>query len=327
MMTSGTTINPYKAEHIIPMDKIYEKLGTNLEVMSYRGSQAHDMYTPKSDPNSIDDVDLIGFKVAPTSHYLGLTEWGSRGTMDFWVDEFDIVVYELQKAFGLLLNGNPNILSILWTDPIFASPIGYEILFNRKLFISKNAYHSFAGYAQAQLQKMESRDPADLRKYMAVNYEMKHRGIHPTDQIIPVVDIVNMTGEMMDVVRWSDEKLKASYSSYLKKGENLGYMGDKRKKLVLENGYDSKNAAHCIRLLKMCREFLEDGEMRVKRTKDRDELLRIKAGKWALVDIKMYAEDLFQQTKTAYERSTLPPQPDRKGAEALLIKLLREGIK
>ena len=73
------------------------------------------------------------------------------------------------------------------------------------------------------------------------------------------------------------ERLLAANASYQKKGENIGYLGDKRKQLVLEHGYDSKNAAHLIRLLRMCKEFLATGEMIVFRP-DAAELLDIKKG-------------------------------------------------
>jgi hypothetical protein len=63
-----------------------------------------------------------------------------------------------------------------------------------------------------------------------------------------------------------------------------GY-GDKRKQLVLRHGYDSKNAAHLIRLLRMCVEFMKNGELVVSRP-DAAELLDIKAGKWTLEQVK-----------------------------------------
>jgi hypothetical protein len=43
---------------------------------------------------------------------------------------------------------------------------------------------------------------------------------------------------------WSSDKLIQRLASYRRKGENIGYMGEKRKSLVLRHGYDAKNAAH-----------------------------------------------------------------------------------
>ena len=44
-----------------------------------------------------------------------------------------------------------------------------------------------------------------------------------------------------------------------------GYMGQKRRELVRRVGYDDKNAAHLIRLLRMGIEFLTEGTIYVER--------------------------------------------------------------
>jgi hypothetical protein len=118
------------------------------------------------------------------------------------------------------------------------------------------------------------------------------------------------------------DKLITRLRHFQKKGESIGYMGDKRKRLVLEHGYDSKNAAHLIRLLRMCKEFMETGELGVYRIADRDELLSIKRGEWPLTQVKELATQLFEEAKEAKERSTLPDEPDYAKAEGLLIDLL-----
>jgi hypothetical protein len=112
----------------------------------------------------------------------------------------------------------------------------------------------------------------------------------------------------------------------MKKGENLGYLGDKRKHLVLEHGYDAKNAAHCIRLLRMAGEYLRTGEMIVFRP-DAEELLEIKRGRWALPRIKAHADELMIRMREAREHSPLPEEPDRDRAERLLIHLLDEAMR
>ena len=111
----------------------------------------------------------------------------------------------------------------------------------------------------------------------------------------------------------------------MKKGENLGYLGDKRKQLVLEHGYDSKNAAHCVRLLRMAGEYLRTGELIVHRP-DADELLEIKRGKWGLSRVKAHADELFAGMRGARDTSPLPEEPDRQAAEALLVKIVRESV-
>lgn len=295
-------------------------------LLNYRGSVAHNMYVPKNDPKHIDDIDLIGFCFGPPEHYLGLTEWGSRGTLEVKDDPYDVVLYEIRKAFSLLLQGNPNIMSVLWTNPshhILTTDWSRRILDNKHLFLGKHVHAAFAGYANSQLVRMESREPAEVREYLGVTAELKRRGKHPNHrgQIIePPSD------HPVHFNDWGDDKLLARLTSFQKKGENLGYMGDKRKQLVLEHGYDSKNAAHLIRLLRMGIEFLETGEMQVYRIADREELLAIKRGEWKLEDIKSLSTELFEKAKQARDKSSLPEGPDFKGAEKLLVNILREKL-
>jgi len=219
------------------------------------------------------------------------------------------------------------VLGMLWTDPQFIiseTGAGRLLRANRHLFVGKHVYNAFAGYAHGQMEKMETRDPADLRLYVAVTNEAKRRGIHPNHKG-DRFDIPLVSGEDLDAQAWGNERIQAAIASYHKKGENIGYMGDKRKQLVLRHGYDSKNAAHLIRLLRMCKEFLATGEMTVLRP-DAVELLEIKRGAWPLEQVKRHAESLFEECKAARDASTLPNEPDRAAVNKLLFQILKEHI-
>jgi len=306
------------------------KIPGGTMLLAYRGSIAHNMYVPNTDPNSIDDVDLMGFVVGPEECYLGLSEWGSRGTKEYKEAQYDCVFYELRKAVSLLLQGNPNILGTLWLreeDYLFKSGAAKELIKNRHLFIGKHVYNAFAGYAHAQLEKMESRDPAELREYMAVTAELKHRGIHPNHKGEVFPEPKRDTGESRDAANWGTDVLLQRLKHYQKKGENIGYLGEKRKGLVLEHGYDSKNAAHLIRLLRMCKEFMQTGELQVYRTTDAAELLDIKRGKWTLTQIKEHSTGLFEECRAARDKSELPNEPERAAVEKLVVSILRNALR
>jgi predicted nucleotidyltransferase len=101
-----------------------------------------------------------------------------------------------------------------------------------------------------------------------------------------------------------------------------GYMGEKRKKLVEKFGYDTKNAAHMIRILRMGIEFLHDGELNVQR-EDATELLAIKHGEWSLEKVKLESERLFRRAEDAYDRSTLPVKPDRERVNEIAVEVAR----
>lgn len=229
-------------------------------LLGYRGSIAHGMYIPQSDPDSIDDKDIMGICIPELDNYLGFGKFEQKEKM---YKEWDSVVYEIRKFFRLLLKANPNVMSLLWLEPnmyITRTPIGNQILENRELFVSKKAYHSFNGYAYGQFKRM-------------THFKFE------------------------------------------------GYMGEKRKQLVERFGYDTKNAAHLIRLLRMGIEFLTEGRLYVHR-KDSEQLLAIKRGEWTLDKVKEESEHLFRLAEEAYVSSKLPSEPNYKEAESLLISII-----
>lgn len=101
-----------------------------------------------------------------------------------------------------------------------------------------------------------------------------------------------------------------------------GYMGEKRKSLVQRYGYDTKNASHLIRLLRMGIEFLTTGELIVLREHDATELLDIKKGEWSLERVKEESSRLFILAEEAYVRSTIPINVDENKIDKLCVEIL-----
>jgi hypothetical protein len=120
---------------------------------------------------------------------------------------------------------------------------------------------------------------------------------------------------MMEVVKRYRGERRRFYSG--------GYMGQKRRELVRRVGYDAKNAAHLIRLLRMGIEFLVEGTLNVERA-DAPELLSIKRGEWSLDKVKEESERLFTLAQEAYVRSSLPAEPDREKAERLCVGMIAD---
>jgi predicted nucleotidyltransferase len=248
----------------------YPELSTRCILAGYRGSIAHGMYVKPSEPTSIDDKDVMYVCVPNIDYYYGFAPgFGSNkvfptnGTREIKRDEWDIVVYEAKKFIGLLAQGNPNVLAMLWLEPnlyITKTPAGEMLLNNRNLFVGRHVYKSFVGYAYSQL----------------------HRMTHNAFE---------------------------------------GHMGEKRKALVQKFGFDCKNGAHLIRLLRMGIEFLKDGELYVLR-EDASQLLEIKKGEWTLEQVKSEADRLFIAAETAYQNSTLPSKPDYAKINKLSIDII-----
>jgi len=165
------------------------------------------------------------------------------------------------------MKSNPNVLGLLWLPENFylhIKPAGQTLIDNRNLFVSKQAYHSFSGYAYSQLKRM-------------------------------------------------------THLSY------AGYMGVKRKALVDKFGYDTKNAAHCIRLFRMGIEFLTDGELHVVR-EDASQLIQIKQGQWPLSKVQREADKLFKKMEEAYINSKLPDKVNFDMVNELVINTLKQGL-
>lgn len=231
-------------------------------LLGHMGSHSHGTYIPAKN-GGIDDIDVMGIIVPPKDYYYGIKKFEQ---VNQFVEEYDLILYEIQKYFHLLLKNNPNVIGLLWLEPnlyIKNTELGKNLIKNRDIFSSKLAYKSFSGYAYSQLRKME----------------------HAACE---------------------------------------GYMGQKRRELVEKFGYDCKNAAHLIRLLRMGMEFLSTGEMNVMRH-DSGQLIDIKQGKYTLDQIKSLAEDLFKKTENAFLASKLPNQPDYEKANKLLIETI-EGM-
>lgn len=311
-------LSPEQASNLLP---------GGLISLCWRGSVAHGMYVPKNDPDSIDDKDVMGIYVAPLEHYLG---FGRREVYEQWEGEWDCVFYELRKFIGLLLNCNPNVLSLLWLKPtgvIYESPLGERLRAHRDLFVTKQAYHSFSGYAHAQFKKMISFNQEAQIFMKQLEDQLVSFGIDPDSadaghalRALNGNPFVGATTEMMEVVKRFRGERRRFYSG--------GYMGKKRRELVRRVGYDAKNAAHLIRLLRMSIEFLTEGTLYVERA-DAAELLDIKRGAWPLEKVKAEAERLFQLAQDAYVRSSLPAEPDRARAERLCVEMISEyhGVK
>lgn len=235
-----------------------------IVLLEQTGSYAHGTRIPP-EGDGIDDIDAMGVVLPSRQNIIGLREWGSRGTKEIKKAPLDIVLYDFRKFIGLLLNGNPNVLGMLWPADdciLYNSPAGETILSMRPHFVGKHVYNAFIGYAHAQLKKM-----------------------------------------------------------YATEGAFEGYMGEKRKALVLKHGYDTKNAAHLVRLLEMGIEFLQTGTLRVRRP-NADRLVSIKRGEVSLAEIRAQSEELFILAKEAVTASKLPEEPNRTAVEVIMVNML-----
>lgn len=89
--------------------------------------------------------------------------------------------------------------------------------------------------------------------------------------------------------------------------------------LIEKFGYDTKNAVHLIRLLRMGLEVLTTGEVHVYREHDREELLGIRGGAMSYTQVVAEAERMLKECELALPTSPLPEEPDAKSVEDWLM--------
>ena len=126
-------------------------------LLGYAGSTAYGLARDSS------DIDIKGTCIAPIECYLGLDNFEQLShSMEVGGRVYDSVVYELRKFIRLLTGANPNVMEMLWLPNnlyIGRTPAGNVLIENREMFLTKKAYHSFTGYAHAQLYKIDHTTP------------------------------------------------------------------------------------------------------------------------------------------------------------------------
>ena len=120
------------------------------------GSQAYGTKISSS------DVDVKGFYWVMPEDYLGLNPPIQPSQCQISDERNNNTFYSLYRAFELLKVANPNFIELLWMpkDCILYSDsiIMPDLLAERKLFISKQAYYSHAEYARTQIKKARGKN-------------------------------------------------------------------------------------------------------------------------------------------------------------------------
>jgi hypothetical protein len=123
--------------------------------------------------------------------------------------------------------------------------------------------------------------------------------------------ILNLEAYQGDLKKWKD------YWTW-KNNRN-----EARAELEAKSLYDTKHAMHLVRLLKMAKEILEEGEVRVKRP-DAKELLGIRNGEKTYEEIISFAEEMDLYLEKTYKNSPLPRSVDMAKAQEIYFQMLSE---
>ena len=285
-----------------------ENLGENIILLGLGGSHAY------GTNNESSDLDVRG--IATNSKRNILTSTDFEQVVDV---ETDTTIYSFDKIVELLCKCNPNTIEILGLKPehyLYLSPIGEELVQNRKMFLSKQAIHSFGGYANAQLRRLENKSArlvsqGDMEKHILKTIE--HASVDFKKNYFPMnegelelyIDAAIQEGYeteiFMDICLkhyplrdWSNmwNEMKAIVSGYSKIG--------KRNSKAIEHSKLGKHMMHLVRLYLMCFDILENGEIYTYREKEHDFLMDIRNGKY--LDENRQPTDEFYKIVDGFEK-------------------------
>lgn len=128
--------------------------------------------------NEDSDWDLYGFTIPPREivfpHLAGEIEGFGRHKKRFEEFEehhvedknkgrsYDITVFNIVKFFSLCMQGNPNLIDVLFVPDnciLSITDIGKKVRENRHLFLHKGSWWKFKGYSYSQMHKMKLKQP------------------------------------------------------------------------------------------------------------------------------------------------------------------------
>lgn len=315
-------------------------LGSNIILLGLGGSHAYGMETETS------DIDIRG--VATNSAYNILTGQDFEQVVE---TNTDTVIYSFDKIVDLLCSCNPNTIEILGLKPehyLYLTPAGRELVNNRHMFLSKRAIHSFGGYANSQLRRMEHKAARELSQakmeenilksieHASVDFRVKYFGM-PDDAIKLYIDeAINpeLESEIFMDISLSHYPLR-DYRSLWNEMNNIvkayNKFGGRNAKAVAHDKL-GKHMAHLVRLYLICFDILEYGEIITYRDKEHDFLMDIRFGRY-LDENKQPTEEFYKiidrlevHLNTLAEKTNLPDNVNRDEINDFLMRINRDKV-
>ncbi len=275
------------------------------------------------------------------------------------------VVYDFRKFVRLCMKMNPTIVECLFVrdeEVRVTSPIAEAIREMAPDFLSTKAKWTYVGYANDQIGRIEThrrwlfeppekapeRSDFDLPSEPFMNKSERGALI----QVVKAhkVKLKNFFGEdfedecghfMSDLVELARTFGFSEKASYLLQQENafekafrdwqkyqrwLKDRNPKRAELEKKFGYDTKHAAHLIRLLRMGDEVMRTGKVNVYRAEDAEELLAIRRGALPYGELIEKSERLKEEIDRLYKsgESPLPSKPNVEKIEAFCVEWIQK---
>lgn len=278
-----------------------EHLGKNIILLGLGGSHAYGLNTDQS------DLDIRGCTLNSKEEILT-----NKKFEQFVEENTDTVIYAFNKLVSLLSNVNPNTIEMLGLKPdhyLYISHIGKELVDNAHMFLSKKAVHSFGGYANSQLRRLDNKavrvlNQSEREKHIlnSINnafttfpekyflFEEDNIRLYVDKSVQPEYD----TEIFMDVNlhHYPLRDYKSMWSEMNNIVKDYSKIG-KRNKHAIEHDKLGKHMCHLVRLYYMCFDILEEEKIVTYREKEHDLLMSIRNGE--------FLDDNKQPTAEFYE--------------------------
>lgn len=315
-------------------------LGDRIMFLTLGGSHAYGTNIETS------DIDIRGCAMNNASEIVGLSNFEQ-----FVNTETDTTVYAFNKLISLLLNCNPNTIEMLGCKPehyIFMTDMGRGMIDNRKMFLSKRALHSFGGYANQQLNRLENaiaRDSlAQAKKEEHILRSMEnsvksfesrytnfdagsiklYTDVSPRDdldrEIFADIRLEHFPARQFNSMMNDMHNVLGTY-------EKLNHRNHKK-----DDAHLNKHAMHLVRLYLMCIDILEKEEIITYREADHDLLMSIRNGTYQNED-HTYKPEFFELVGSlkkrldyAKENTSLPAHPNMKEVEEFVMEVNKRAI-
>ena len=310
-------------------------LGKHIILLGLAGSYSYGTNNENS------DIDVRGVTLNRKSDLIGMTSY------DQYTDEnTDTVIYTFNKIIRLLLECNPNTCELLGLNEehyLYLSPIGRELLANRRLFLSKRAIQSFGGYADQQLRRLQnalardrmaSEEP-ERHIYNSVKnamYEFRERyriSDYGTLKIyIDEAENPEMDTEIFLDAQFSHYPLRdyrniwGEMNNIVKEYDKIGKRNRKK-----DDNHLNKHAMHLIRLFMMAIDILEKEEIITYRKDEHELLMKIRRGEFQKEDGTYRTEfyeilaDYEKRLHEAAENTSLPDEPDYERVQEFVMSV------
>ncbi|MBR0103592.1 MAG: nucleotidyltransferase domain-containing protein [Selenomonadaceae bacterium] len=296
------------------------RLGKNIAYLTLAGSISYGTDNEKS------DTDIRGFAVESVDDLLtgkAFEQVEDRTT--------DTVIYGLRKFFHLCTGGNPNVIELLGTKPehiLYMNEAGKKVRDNAEIFLSKRAFKSFAGYATAQLRRLQnalahdSYPEREKNQHILKSIEsmmMPNREDYEAISFKLTDDEILISVDAKELPLRKFLAMNSSLTTMLNNYDKLNHRNRKK-----DDEHLNKHAMHLVRLYLTGIDILEGRGVITYREKDLPLLRKIRAGEVPFEDIFKMADEFEVQMLSAYKNSKLPDNPDVAKIDKLLLEIYHE---